>query len=528
MIRLLCSSMFGTALCFASVFGLLTVQAFAQGPTWTSNTIQAYNGYDYELWNQNNAGSVSMTLTGDNGSGANARGGTFTATWSGTENILFRSGRKWSTNNGTTGLTAAQHGNISVDFDATWSSSDNVKMLGIYGWAHYAPGSVPTRDENGTSRSYSNQIEYYIISDRGSWNPASGGTNARRYPNANTTVTIDGISYQFWVADRIGQPALTGNSVNFKQYFSVPANTSSHRTSGIISVSRHFEEWVRAGMIMNGPLYEVAMKVESYTGASRNSQGSTTVRKNLLTIGGTPPSSSSTGGGGTSSAGGSSSSSSNTSTQATNCNNFIGTLPASPNPPANPYTACFRHTNNNCYVCRVQNEGGGNTCASTWLWNGNNVDDNLALGYWYQAVTCPASSSSSVAPSSSSRPSSSSIAPSSSSRPSSSSVTPSSSSRPSSSSIAPSSSSRPSSSSVTSSSSSGPSSSSSAGTPSSSSAESTFIFVNQENPKIGVIEVQTIYYNLQGQALGTAKPKEPGVYIVKNIKTKQIQMVVVK
>ncbi|NLO23882.1 MAG: hypothetical protein GX116_06085, partial [Fibrobacter sp.] len=43
--------------------------AIAQGPTWTSNKIEPYNGYDYELWNQNGAGSVNMKLTGDNGSG---------------------------------------------------------------------------------------------------------------------------------------------------------------------------------------------------------------------------------------------------------------------------------------------------------------------------------------------------------------------------------------------------------------------------------------------------------------------------
>ena len=131
-------------------------------------------------------------------------------------------------------------------------------------------------------------------------------------------------------------------------------------------------------------------------------------------------------GSGTSSAGGVSSSSrassssvsvqssSSSRSQATTCANFIGTLPANPNPPANPYTACFRHTNNLCYVCKVESETSGNTCASTWVWNGSAVAENLSSGYWYQAVTCPATSSSSVAASSSSL-SSSSVAASSSS-----------------------------------------------------------------------------------------------------------------
>jgi hypothetical protein len=93
--------------------------------------------------------------------------------------------------------------------------------------------------------------------------------------------------YEFWTADRINQPMLTGQG-NFKQYFSVPKSTGSHRQSGRISVSRHFDEWDKAGMkMMNCRLYEIAMKVESYTGAAKNSSGSANVTKNLLTLGGT-------------------------------------------------------------------------------------------------------------------------------------------------------------------------------------------------------------------------------------------------
>ncbi|MDR0517948.1 MAG: hypothetical protein LBH25_12990, partial [Fibromonadaceae bacterium] len=139
------------ALCFAIAFSM---PAWGQQqPTWTTSTIQNYNGYDYELWNQNNSGSVSMKLTGDNGTVANAVGGTFTAQWSGTENILFRSGKKWGSSSTT---TVASLGNAVVNFAATWSSGDNVKMLGIYGWAYYAQGSIPTKQENGVSATFSN------------------------------------------------------------------------------------------------------------------------------------------------------------------------------------------------------------------------------------------------------------------------------------------------------------------------------------------------------------------------------------
>jgi len=249
--------------------------AWGQCATWTTSTIRNCNGLDYELWNQNDKGTVSMKITGGS---TNPNGGTFEATWNGTENILTRCGKKWGASSTT---TAKSVGNISLQFAATWSSSDNVKMLGIYGWAYYPSGSVPTKTENGQSSSFSNQIEYYIIQDRGSYNPASGGTNAKKYGEG----TIDGIVYEFWIADRINQPMLTGNG-NFKQYFSVPKNTSSHRQSGTVTISKHFEGWDKAGMkMMDCALYEVAMKVESYTG-SATGKGSANVTKNILTLGG--------------------------------------------------------------------------------------------------------------------------------------------------------------------------------------------------------------------------------------------------
>ena len=210
--------------------------AWGQCATWTTSTIRNCNGYDYELWNQNNRGTVNMQITGGS---SNPDGGTFEATWSGTENILFRAGKKWGASSKT---TAKSLDGISLEFAATWSSSDNVKMLGIYGWAYYPAGSIPTKKESGQNTSYSNQIEYYIIQDRGNYNPGSAG---KKYGEA----TIDGIAYEFWVADRINQPMLTGNG-NFKQYFSVPKSTSSHRQSGVVSISNHCEEWETAGMKM--------------------------------------------------------------------------------------------------------------------------------------------------------------------------------------------------------------------------------------------------------------------------------------
>ncbi len=264
---------FAAALAFVAIGSSLS---WGQCGTWKTSTIQKCDGIDYELWNQNNSGTVEMKITGGS---TNPNGGTFEATWNGTENILFRAGKKWGSSSNT---TARSVGNITLDFAATWTSGDNVKMLGVYGWAYYPSANVPTKTESGQNTTFSNQIEYYIIQDRGSYNPASGGTNAKKYGEA----TIDGIVYEFWIADRIGQPMLTGNG-NFKQYFSVPKSTSSHRQSGKITVSKHFDEWDKAGMkMMDCPLYEVAMKVESYTGSSKTGSGSAKVTKNLLTLGG--------------------------------------------------------------------------------------------------------------------------------------------------------------------------------------------------------------------------------------------------
>jgi len=368
---------------FAKILGFVLavyLPLFAQCDTWTTSTIRNCNNYDYELWNQNNSGTVEMKINGNS-----TAGGTFTAKWSGTENVLFRAGKKWGSSSTT---TVASLGNAVLEFDATWSSGDNVKMLGVYGWAYYPSGSIPTKRENGNNATFSDQIEYYIIQDRGSYNPATNSDLCKSTPYGEGT--IDGVLYEFRVCDRIGQAMLTGNG-NFKQYFSIPKNTSSHKTKGTITVSKHFSEWERVGMKMsNCRLYEIAMKVESYTGASKNSSGNATVTKNLLTIGGSLPSS--TSGGVTTP-----SSSSQAKVQATTCKTPLITYPPS-SVPSDPYTACFKHSNNKCYVCKVssegEHEGNMNTCASSWVWEGSQLESNLTSGYWYQEVDCPGSTSS--------------------------------------------------------------------------------------------------------------------------------------
>ena len=251
-----------------AVFGMMAIlSSLSWGQTYIcsngkSQQMGSAGGYDYELWSQDGAGSATMTLNP-----SDANGGTFSVEWSGTVNMLARSGKRWGAQST---VTVQNVGNITAEFEVEWSSTDNVKYVSVYGWGYYDQQDIPS--------GFSNEIEYYIIQDRGSYNPTQGG---KKFGSA----TIDGINYDFFTTDRINQPSLSGNST-FKQYWSIPSNTSQHRTKGTISISKHFEAWAKAGMKM-GKLYEVAsMKIESYTGQGGNARGSATVKKNLLRIGG--------------------------------------------------------------------------------------------------------------------------------------------------------------------------------------------------------------------------------------------------
>lgn len=228
----------------------------------TSQKMGTAGGYDYELWSQNGAGSATMKLNV-----SEENGGAFEVEWQGTINMLARTGKRWGSNSS---VTVQNVGNITSEFEVEWSSSDNVKYVSVYGWGYYDQQDIPS--------GFSNEIEYYIIQDRGSYNPTQGG---KKFGSA----TIDGISYDFYTTDRIQQPSLSGTST-FKQYWSIPSNTSQHRTKGTISISKHFKAWADAGMKM-GRLYEVAsMKIESYTGNTGTAKGYAKVKKNLLKIGG--------------------------------------------------------------------------------------------------------------------------------------------------------------------------------------------------------------------------------------------------
>ena len=73
----------------------------------------------------------------------------------------------------------------------------------------------------------------------------------------------------------MNQPSIDGNTT-FKQFWSV---RTSKRTSGTISVTKHFKAWEALGMEL-GNLYETALTIEGY-----QSSGRAEVKTNTVKIG---------------------------------------------------------------------------------------------------------------------------------------------------------------------------------------------------------------------------------------------------
>lgn len=194
------------------------------------------DGYSYELWNQNNAGTATMTL---------GEGGAYSCVWSNIENVLFRRGVDFDCTK-----TYKELGNISIEYEAEYNNPTQNTYLCVYGWTK------------------SPLIEYYIVDSWGSWRPPGAESKGQ--------INVDGGTYDVYVTDRINQPSIEGNTT-FKQYWSV---RTSKRTSGTISVSTHFAEWEKMGM-KTGKLYEAALNVEGY-----QSSGTANVTKNVVTVGG--------------------------------------------------------------------------------------------------------------------------------------------------------------------------------------------------------------------------------------------------
>lgn len=199
-----------------------------------SNDSGTYNGFNYELWRDN--GTVSMTLN---------KGGTFECNWNDINSALFRTGKRLDQTK-----TYDELGNISIDYGCNYHPVGN-SYLCVYGW------------------SIDPLIEFYIVEAWGNWRPPGAKSKG--------VIEIDGGKYNIYETTRTNQPSIQGNTT-FQQYWSV---RTGKKTSGTISVSKHFKAWEAIGMKL-GKMYEVSLCVEGY-----RSKGTANVYNYSLSIGDT-------------------------------------------------------------------------------------------------------------------------------------------------------------------------------------------------------------------------------------------------
>ena len=103
----------------------------------------------------------------------------------------------------------------------------------VYGWTRYP------------------LVEYYIVDSWGTWRPPGGSPQG--------TINVDGGNYDIYITDRIDQPSIDGQAT-FKQFWSV---RTEKRTSGTISVTKHFDAWTKRNMNL-GKMYEASLTIEGY------------------------------------------------------------------------------------------------------------------------------------------------------------------------------------------------------------------------------------------------------------------------
>ena len=210
------------------------IMAAASIPTITVNAADdqktgSIGGFDWEMWNQNYTGTVSMQPSA----------GSFTCSWSGIENFLARMGKNYDSQK----KNYKAFGDIVLNYDVEYTPKGNSYMC-IYGW---------TRNP---------LMEYYIVEGWGDWRPPGNDGEKKG------TCTIDGKTYDILKSMRYNQPSIEGTKT-FPQYWSVRTTSGSRNNTtnymkDKVSVTQHFDAWSKAGLDMSGTLYEVSLNIEGY------------------------------------------------------------------------------------------------------------------------------------------------------------------------------------------------------------------------------------------------------------------------
>lgn len=207
------------------------------------------NGYNYELWKQK-PGSVTMTVYNDEAK--------FKVEWSKINNFVARVGLKFDETQ-----THQEIGVFTADlaYQKSGVQGDGLAYYGIYGW---------TVDP---------LVEFYIMEDWDNWKPTAGSGEHE----GKGTISVDGAQYDIVTRQMKDQPSIK-DIQSFPQVFST---RQQKRSSGHISISEHFKQWESKG-IQLGKLYEVKIKVESYS-SSNGSSGSCNVTNAAVLLDGEIP-----------------------------------------------------------------------------------------------------------------------------------------------------------------------------------------------------------------------------------------------
>ena len=127
-----------------------------------------------------------------------------------------------------------------INYCGTYNPNGN-SYLAIYGW---------TKNP---------LIEYYIIENFGTFNPASGAIR-------KGSVDTDGGTYDIYSTTRYNQPSIIGTAT-YQQYWSV---RRTKRTCGSVNTANHFNAWKNLGMNLGTHDYQIVVIKGYYSSGSAN------------------------------------------------------------------------------------------------------------------------------------------------------------------------------------------------------------------------------------------------------------------
>ncbi|KLO17906.1 endo-1,4-beta-xylanase B precursor [Schizopora paradoxa] len=187
------------------------------GRAGTPSETGTNGGFYYSFWTD---GGGTATYT-------NGNAGAYSVSWQSADN--FVAGKGWNPG-------SAQAISFTADYEPNGNS-----YLSVYGWT-----TNPL-------------VEYYILEDFGTYNPASSLTH-------KGTLTSDGSSYDIYEGTRVNEPSIDGTAT-FNQYWSI---RSSKRSSGTVTTANHFSAWAAAGLQMGAFNYQI-VATEGYQSSGQSS-----------------------------------------------------------------------------------------------------------------------------------------------------------------------------------------------------------------------------------------------------------------